>query len=62
MRSELVTKRYDLHGIEIMIDSIVDYGTQSSVVISRDVEWYVTELALDHPDPIHHEEGPMSTE
>ena len=38
VRGELVTKRYDRHGIEIMIDSIENDGTQSWVVISRDVE------------------------
>ena len=59
VRGKLVTKRYDRHGIEIIIDSQVDDGTQSWVVISREVEWFVTELALDHRDPIHHEEGPI---
>ena len=42
----LVTKHFDRDGIGMKIDSLVNDVTQSWVVISRDVEKYVTELPL----------------
>ena len=37
------------------IDEMKRVGTQSCVVISRSVEKYVTEHALDHTQPMHHD-------
>ena len=54
----LVTKHSNRYGIEIKIDCPTNDGTQSWVVISRDVEKYVTELALGHTQPMHHAEVP----
>ena len=52
----LFTKHFDRCGIEIKIDEMKRDGTQSCVVISRSVEKYVTEHALDHTQPRHHDE------
>ena len=53
MLEVLVTKHFDRYGFEIKIDSMMNDGTQSWVVISRGVEKYVTEGALDHTQPKH---------
>ena len=52
----LFTRHFDRCGIEIEIDEMKRVGTQSCVVISRSVEKYVTEHALDHTQPMHHDE------
>ena len=54
-------KNFDRYGIEIKIDSVRNDGTQSWVVISRSVDKYVTELALDHTQPMHCDERSEST-
>ena len=52
----VVTKRYELYGIEVKIDSLKKDGTKSWVVISRSIVRYVTELALDHNEPMRLDE------
>ena len=48
----LVTEQCNRYGIEMRIDSLVQDGSQSWVVISRGVERQVTELSLDCTEPV----------
>ena len=57
-----VTKHFDRYGTEINIGSMMTDGTQSWVVINRDIDKYVTELALAHTKPIHYDAASTSTE
>ena len=52
----VVTTQYNRHGVEIEIDSMVNDGTSSQVVISKDLERCVTEPALEHTEPMRVEE------
>ena len=52
---------FDRYGIEIMIDSMKKDGTQSLMVISRGVDKYVTELAVDHTKSVRCDEASSST-
>ena len=55
------TKWYDLYGVEIKLNSLKEDGTMSWVVISRDIERYVLELALNHVDPMRFDQHTMSS-
>ena len=57
----LVTKHLGRYGIETVFDATEEDGSQSWVVMGRSVEKYVTELALDRPQPRHHAEVFTST-
>ena len=57
-----VTKHFDRHGIEIMTDCMQKDGTQSWIVISRDVNKYVTELPEENKKLVHYEAASSSTE
>ena len=46
----IVTKRYDMYGVEIKINSMKRDGTESWVVISRGTELFLTDLAPDYVD------------
>ena len=48
----MVAKLFDRYGLENKIGSMQEDGTQSWMVISRGVDKYVTELAVDHTKPI----------
>ena len=43
---------HNRYEVEIKLNSLMYDGTKSWVVISRSIERYFTELALDHNEPI----------
>lgn len=57
----LVTKHYGRYGVEIQINSLANDGTHSWIALSRSVERYVTELALDCAEPIRNNEDKVSS-
>ena len=57
VRGIVVIKIFGRYRIEILIDSMGEDGTQSRVAVTRSVERYATELALNHTKPVHCDEG-----
>ena len=56
-----ITKQFHRHGIEIKIDSMRTYRTQSWMFISRGVGKHVMELSEGNKKPIHYGETSSST-
>ena len=57
----VVTKQHNRYGVEIEVNSMMNGGTRSWVVIRRCIERFVTELALDHTEPMRVNEHTLST-
>ena len=55
-----VSEQYHRYGVEIKNGSMMNDGTESWVVITRGLTRYVTELALDHTEPMRGEENTPS--
>ena len=51
------TKQFGRHGNEMKIDSMQKDGTQSWIVISRNVKKYLTEPAKENKKLLHYEES-----